>query len=405
MTFREKFDLTRFKPAAEESELQPGEAGMLRWLAMAAEEAPPADEPTEEEFSMLLSELKAAGREMRKRIIRDVEDESTNVGSVSGKGFRGVEFSRTHSSEATWTNAFLGFVGHLAPPRRVDAYKDLAEAKERWFVPRGRPKWKWGSDRRRSVVDLMLREVDTELNVDALAVDKNARLIYAVEAKWRPNSRDANTAETLTLEWLRHRATNGLERVAIDALLPETWPPVVHGDLNPQNIMVACEGSGDESLLVLIDFSVTERLRDERWVVELQPGEKPPAADGECSVMEEWPGREGRTPRERPAGPAKRRRVALASQKARSRLRRPDRRGRRVPERLAPPAPAAVVVVDGSKVAEHLRPPAHDAAACLYLALPQRLTPAKDHLPQLRDFWHSTLQMYLDEGVIDRSAM
>ncbi|MFF3675871.1 hypothetical protein ACFYYS_18085 [Streptomyces sp. NPDC002120] len=379
----------------------PGEASsaasdFLQWLSEPIDEFPEAEEQADENLEALLLEIKARGRAMRQDITRGgVDAPPGGVAKATTSEFRPLRFPQIREADALgpWGPITGEIISHAAPSNHSVDYSDFVKEIERWFVPRAPSKWKWTPTGDPFDVELALHSADSDLGIDAPAADARTGGRFDVQMKWA-SSTDSRVAGLLALESLRRTAEQ-----------PEVWvvmlrpldaverPPVVPKDVGPRCTVVREGESSGETLMVLFDFAtgrrpetahdLPRRNRDTRWSLALQQMLRPSAVSVKHAV----------------------RGTGKGVKKERAGLRSPRRRGTRVPERAAPPTPAAVVVVDGSTVDERLRPQNDDAAVCFYLALPEQLTPAKEHLPQVREFWHSTLQTYIDEGAIARSAM
>ncbi|MEU3499492.1 hypothetical protein ABZ726_01560 [Streptomyces hundungensis] len=332
----------------------------LRWLARPVEEVPERAERAPEEFDALLADIKARGRELRKSI------SGSTMGELAGSPDVIVTHSGGETSRDLLTAFAIGFQSVL---------KDFVAHREEWLVPRTTTKWRWAQLRDVYDVVLPLRRAEMDSDAELLPVDKD-RALYQLKLKWASSLGARREGNALALEAVRRpqelRSRSAIEHLsmALDSL---TSTAVIRGDLHTENILVPAEGTVNERLLVLVDFGTTPSVFD---------ASQTPRA---LLALQQLRAKRDRS--------AKREAYRRAVKKERAGL-RPQRRGTRVPPRAAPPAPAAVVVVDGSKVAEHLRP-VNDEAACLYLALPQRLSPARDHLPQVREFWHQTLNEHL----------
>ncbi|GGP78408.1 hypothetical protein [Streptomyces melanogenes] len=344
-------------------------------------------ERTPEEFDALLADLKTRGRALRE-----------SAAAAPGESSELTEFradadvtesdslqdtSRPSSSAVSlYAELFSIFsAGALSVPW------DFASAREEWLVPRAPAKWSWTPRADSFDVEFPLIRVNVDLGADA---NRDTDVFHYARLKWAILA--GGEGDVAALESVRRTLAERFE---------VSQPPASRGSFSrgtvvhrvaAEDLAIVCEGEPAEHLLVLVDFDAggarpepaqaPGRGGGARWLPGLR---QPPARSGAAAA-----GGKGR--------------AARAGARERAGLRSPRRRGMRVPPRAAPPVPGAVVVVDGSSVAEHLRP-GRDVAACLYVALPQRLTPAKDHLPQVREFWHSTLQTYRGGGAIDRSPM
>ncbi|MFI8265309.1 hypothetical protein [Streptomyces sp. NPDC085665] len=372
----------------------------LNWLSTPVDEFPEANEPEDEDIDALLVELKRRGRETRRKLSPDVDAKSSD--NSTADTLADCHALPHKRSEIEWAHTLFECLisSYLARPLSDEFFDNLTAATERWFVPRGASKWRWGADRR-STVDLTLREVDKGFEAHSLASGKGARLSYSVKAKNQPlNAQPSFADAAATYEMWLHAINRQVKRATAGARLEDPRPLVVHRDIKPENIVLACERAGNESLLVLVDFGTVRPPSEEHWEVILQAGEEPPTADASSESVESLVRDvvERRYAMQRSLG--KRR-----GRQKRSGLQRPTHRGRRVPDGAAPPAPAAVLLVDGSGVADWLRPTTGSDTLGMYLTLPNRLSPAKEHLPQVHDFWHSTLRACLRGEAIDRSAM
>uniref|UniRef100_UPI002F90E8DF hypothetical protein n=1 Tax=Streptomyces virginiae TaxID=1961 RepID=UPI002F90E8DF len=389
----ETFEPAPFNRKAATDEARFEAADFLQWLSEPIDEFPEAEESADENLEALLLEIKARGRTMRQGNIlgsvdASISDKAKETTSEShhqkSQRFRDTDVS------GPWGPISGELIKHTAPTSRLVECGDFLKELERWFVPRAPSKWKWTPAGDPFDVELALYQADSDLGIAAMDARTGGR--FDVQMKWA-SATDSRGVGMLALDSLRRTTADRFEvwvvmgpRDAVDR------QPVGTKDVGPQCTVICESESSSETLMVLFDFAAGRRSdtehdlprsnRDTRWSLVLQQMLRPSAVVAKHTA----------------------RGTGKGVKKERAGLRSPRRRGTRVPERAAPPTPAAVVVVDGSAVDERLRPQNDDAAVCFYLALPKQLTPAKEHLPQVREFWHSALQTYIDEGVSERSA-